>query len=457
MNFLGDFSRWTFDPRKRFTRVLEQQGRARIDADGNEQSAIFLHHLRALAEDIGGPYFGPMGDTGFRISPVVDNGLLADLTIHPGVYYAHGVRCENRQEALRYTGQPGVSAKDLAPWGRYLVYLEAWERHVSYIEDPGIREVALGGADTAVRAELAWQVRIRAGWELEFEETRTLSHQALTRALRDLGRRSVARLAARAGMDQEPGEDPCEQPAEAGYRGPENQLYRVEIHRGGDANQATFKWSRDNGLTFPVARRKGAVLTLANLGRDARMTLEPADWVEVLDDRSERLVEPPDLVQVVEVDPERYQVILDKEPGDNIGSDPALHPRLRRWNHRAGEPEEGGAELQGGAVRIREGDDETAWIELEDGIGIRFQSPGDEGGPTVYRPGDYWWIPARTATGDVEWPTAGDGAPAALEPHGVERFYAPLAIVERDEGGMVVLRDTRWVLDIPRRAPDERG
>ena len=31
----GDFSKWSFDPAKNFTGVLEQQGRVRIDQDGN--------------------------------------------------------------------------------------------------------------------------------------------------------------------------------------------------------------------------------------------------------------------------------------------------------------------------------------------------------------------------------------------------------------------------------------
>jgi hypothetical protein len=49
-----------------------------------------------------------------------------------------------------------------------------------------------------------------------------------------------------------------------------------------------------------------------------------------------------------------------------------------------------------------------------------------------YRTGDYWLIPARTATGDVEWP--GDvGDPEAQPPHGIDQHYAPLAIVENGE------------------------
>src|SRR5262249_39626056 len=52
-------------------------------------------------------------------------------------------------------------------------------------------------------------------------------------------------------------DDPCLIAAEARFRGLENQLYRVEVHRGGlpatDATSATFKWSRENGsVIFPI-------------------------------------------------------------------------------------------------------------------------------------------------------------------------------------------------------------
>jgi len=41
--------------------------------------------------------------------------------------------------------------------------------------------------------------------------------------------------------------DPCVLPPSGGYRGEENQTYRVEIHDGGVLGKATFKWSRVNG------------------------------------------------------------------------------------------------------------------------------------------------------------------------------------------------------------------
>ena len=43
-----------------------------------------------------------------------------------------------------------------------MVYLDVWERHVTSLQEKGIREVALGinEPDTAARAQVVWQVKI---------------------------------------------------------------------------------------------------------------------------------------------------------------------------------------------------------------------------------------------------------------------------------------------------------
>jgi hypothetical protein len=47
-----------------------------------------------------------------------------------------------------------------------------------------------------------------------------------------------------------------------------------------------------------------------------------------------------------------------------------------------------------------------------------------------YRPGDYWLIPARVATGAIEWPPAEQaGRMSLVAPSGVLHHYAPLAFV----------------------------
>jgi hypothetical protein len=55
-------------------------------------------------------------------------------------------------------------------------------------------------------------------------------------------------------------------------------------------------------------------------------------------------------------------------------------------------------------------------------------------------------IPARTTTGDVEWPRDKNG-PIALEPHGVEHHYAPLAyVILNDAGNIDKIVDLRRTL-----------
>ena len=48
-------------------------------------------------------------------------------------------------------------------------------------------------------------------------------------------------------FDEAPADDPCELPPIGGYRGLENQLYRVEVHDAGQpGGAATFKLSSEN-------------------------------------------------------------------------------------------------------------------------------------------------------------------------------------------------------------------
>jgi hypothetical protein len=93
----------------------------------------------------------------------------------------------------------------------------------------------------------------------------------------------------------------------------------------------------------------------------------------------------------------------------------------------------------------------TAWLDLEDGVQVQFTVPPDSTTPAAqFRTGDYWLIPARVATGDVEWPTenvpnpaAGQAAtaPVAMPPDGVTHHYAPLAMITVDDDEVTVNDD----------------
>ena len=44
--------------------------------------------------------------------------------------------------------------------GTYVVFLDVWQRDVTAIDDPHIREVALDGPDTTTRVKNVWQVHV---------------------------------------------------------------------------------------------------------------------------------------------------------------------------------------------------------------------------------------------------------------------------------------------------------
>lgn len=443
----GDFSDVKFDSRNHFSRVLKQQGRVQLESDDNEQTEIVLHYLRTFVDDLlRRPGISASCPTWLRDSFKIgganpsSSGVFGDLTIQPGHYYVDGILCELEQP-MNYTEQPDYPGATL-PAFPVLVFLDVWERFVSAAEDDSIREVALGGPDTAGRSRVVWQVRaatIRSGI-------------SCTDALKDVlaALEPVDRGLLRVQAGRETAEEtPCLVPPDAHYRGEENQLYRVEIHQGGVAwdgteggrtGAATFVWSRDNGSNaFPIASFEGDEVTLATLGRDTRTGLQEGDLVEVqyegfvLGDNLEptsppTLRNPPPLLEVKAIDRDAFRVTLE---GELEGVDDPLRETaklLRRWDRRPGAAADQTGLADDGSTFVVESDDpDEGWIELENGIEIQFAK---NAGAARYRSGDYWLIPARTAIGDVRWPrdTNGDLLPAP--PRGVEHHYAPLAIVD---------------------------
>src|SRR5882762_5661899 len=162
------------------------------------------------------------------------------------------------------------------------IYLDVWERAITYAEDDSIREVALGGPDTAARTKLVWQVKWQPATEDDGEPT-------CSTPMRPASRGWLQAMAKQTSKST----DPCIINPNASYNGPENQLYRVEINRGGTAGtvagtSATFKWSRENGsVIYPIARGGGTTkVVVESLGRDDRFGLVEGNLVEVQDDRS---------------------------------------------------------------------------------------------------------------------------------------------------------------------------
>ena len=431
----GDFTRRTFRHRDHYRAVLLQQGRVALDADWNEQVEIQDHLDETTTLDTIGRHGAPAGAAGMEIvsatGDITAGGCrAADLRISPGRYYVDGILCEN-DEPVPLATQPdlaGVSLPDRQ--GRYIAYLDVWAEHVTVLERPELREVALGGPDTATRSRTIWQVRLVRPQQLPqgcpAEDPPFTPSLAL-----QLPGGTPSRLRARAKAPvNEPG--PCVLPPTARYRRLENQLYRVEIRTGsGPGRTPTYMWSRENGsVAARLLTMTGNVLTIDAPGRDERLGFARNNWVEVTDTARVRRGQSGFLAQ------------LDEVLGTKLTA--------RRWLD--GQPVDG--ELTAGRV-VRRWDSDgqldvgAGWVGLEGGVEIEFDAGG------TYRTGDYWLIPARSASltgepvdpdlaGNVEWPRDGN-QPAFRPPVGIAHHYAPVALIELDGTGWRRLADCRRV------------
>ncbi len=399
----GDFSRSTFDKSKHYSGVLQQQGRVQVDADWNEFVAINAHRRRQLTRDLIGPCGGPIGSAGFAITPGSGNAL----TIGAGQYYVHGLLVENESDTA-LTAQPDLPAAAMpTAAGTYLAWLDVWERHLTALDDDHIREVALGGPDTATRSKVVWQVKLTP---VEAGNAQPTCASAFANWDTETAP-STGQLAARA----QPGEDsdnPCVIKPGAGYRRLENQLYRVEIHDPGADGTATFKWSRDNGtvVTRWIAQ-SGDELEVASIGRDAVLRFSTGDWVELIDDERDLGGLPGTLVKLVKAE----GTVLTIDPATATATTAIANfktnPKVRRWD------------MSDGPATVEAAGAGDTWLALEDGVEVQFQSG-------AYKTGDYWLIPARTATSDVEWPTdETTSKPLSERPMGIHHHYCRLALL----------------------------
>jgi hypothetical protein len=224
-----------------------------------------------------------------------------------------------------------------------------------------------------------------------------------------------------------PDQSLCQLPPSAGYQSLENQLYRVEIHRDNQgSNSPTFKWSRDNGsVVTGIESVSSNSVTVHDVGPDDALGFAGGQWVEIVDDANDLGGTPGGLFQIDSVDKASRIISLKTTPPT---IDPALHPKLRRWDQT-----DTGNLSEGVAIT---GD----WQALENGIQVQFSPNG------IFRTGDYWLIPARTATGEIEWPPYAipNINPEPQPPLGIKHHYSCLGLVQVDaNGGVSVTRDCR--------------
>jgi hypothetical protein len=160
---------------------------------------------------VGGLLGGTPHATRFAVSPVLDqDGSLSDFELRAQTFRLLEV-CWDTEASARPPIAPirRLDAEYTAhgPSASFLTYDDVWERLVTPIEDDQATQIALGGTDTTERTRIVQEVRL----------------------------------------------DQLNPRSEPGYRGLENQLYRVEAHDGAaGADSHGFTWSRGNGALVAV-------------------------------------------------------------------------------------------------------------------------------------------------------------------------------------------------------------
>jgi hypothetical protein len=375
----GDYSRVRFQPRKPFAAVLLQQGRVSTDSDWNEAEAIRDHARRMLVTDLLGQC-AFVGD-GYRLVAEKDR-----LTIRAGHAWVGGLLCELGADTNAASQLDCPSSSVPSRPGRYLAYLEVWQREVQAVEDETLSDAALSGADTTVRLATVAQVRFT-----RLRQRARASEGSVSAP--DTGTDATLRVTGR-------------------YGGLENRLYRIEVHAGGSV--PTFKWSRDNAsTTAAIESWTGSEIVL----RHRVPSLTVSDWLEIVDRASVLERRPGLFVRIASINDSRIEVV--NPPPEPVAE---VMPMVRRWQT---DPIPISAAGQSG---------------LEDGLHVAFNG-------ATFRSGDYWLFDARSADGSVTWPDA-TSAHGEQKPHGVAVQACPIALLHRDNLEWTVLEDLRGELRV---------
>jgi hypothetical protein len=453
-----DTSRYRFDPWKNYSGVVMEQGRVQLDSDWNEWLAQLNRRIQAGTLDTMGRAAYP-STTPFAFKISFDSS--GKLVIGPGRMYVDGLLAENHGNPatvswdpalaeMSNTPQPPTTTETGAlafvdqPWysklapnatlpgsGSYLAYLDVWTRAVDYLQDPALVESAVA-VDTTGRLQTVWQVGLA-----EVSAATTCGNSGSPWPAPSAGLLTVAPITTTPS-------GPCCLTNNTGYTGPENQHYRVEIHKKGPIGTATFKWSRDNASVETAVTGITAVtnsvlasasqLTVVSMGRDQVLGFRPGDWIEILDDELELAGLPGELHRIDTVDFAGRTITLDSPvsatsfPAPNNQTDPARHTRIRRWDQSGKVFQSDGTTLvadlgaSGSAGDIPIPAAGTA-ILLEYGITVAFDLNAAGG---EFNSGDFWTFAART-DGSLDLLTK-------AAPRGIHHHYIPLSVVDFSAG-----------------------
>ncbi len=286
----SDRARISYDKSRNYRSVVAQQGRVTLEADVNEAAWIASDALRLETIDIVGPVGTP--DNGYQVS-VSSSG--AEFVVGKGTLYLGGWRMK-LDHAVELNDQPDwqnqPAPSPVTTTTTDVVALLAIEQSVTAVEDQALREVALGGPDTAARMRLMQHfvevpVSSTTCAGAATQVAAILVEDGLSVNPKTLELQFDASLRVSFNPPPQP-VDPCCPPAQGGYLGADNQLVRVTVtDYDPGTKQGTLLWGWNNAsflyrAALVDAKASPQILTLSPSPIDTEHTPQPNQAIEVL-------------------------------------------------------------------------------------------------------------------------------------------------------------------------------
>ncbi|HEY3186908.1 MAG TPA: hypothetical protein VGJ70_05515, partial [Solirubrobacteraceae bacterium] len=388
---------------------------------------------------------GPAGsaDDGFKIENAGLNGTgEIDFDIAAGTLYLGGLRLEQfavekYSQQADWLLQPASARQAPGATRHDLVYIEAWQQPVEAVEDNELFEVALGGPDTSTRVRTMRRVRIAPGIAgpdcvAAFKALAQGWTAAHLGTVDEAGERVVDATLTVTFDDTGSSNDLCSPNIAGGYLGAENQAIRVQL-----VDATHFTWGFDNGA--PLYRVSVdadlETITLQTEPKDqahwplADQIVEILPWSAVLANR-EKLAERTGHLSRVKAsyDPNTHTLKLTTPLPAGFGT---------QWQTR---PDAGALGTPYYFLRVwYRGDDATSApsIPFVAGTAVALGHTGLLVTPqgTEFVTADHWIIAARPETPHRVVPWALE---VSRGPHGIRRFFTPLAVIRWTVAGVVV-------------------
>jgi len=422
----SDRARVSYDPQQQYRTVVMQQGRVTLEADWNESQQIQSEEARNETLDI----VGRTGtcDDGFRITQDL---AAPDFHIEAGTMYLGGERI-HLAPRTSYSEQPDWLSPDPpnpSPPADELIYLHLIEQEVSAVEDSDLKDVALGGPDTAQRTRILRRIERLAVPSLDCGEALKQAIQQWNAAGLDLlpkSLRLIPQAMLKVGFDPTgTAPDPCDPTVQGGFLGALNQLIRIQI-----SGSTSFLWGYDNAsFLYRVNVVDLSTLQLQSAPVDAFHQPRAQQAVEIILptarlNNGEYVAAGSGLVQTLlaAYDPQTQQIKLPTPlPSSFQSANPPPRVYLRVWEQELTFTPNVPIDLGTTGVQVT----------LQPGTGGAFHV------------GDFWHFAVRPGAGQTVYP---ERYVSAFQPaEGPRQWVCPLAVITWpvNVGGTAIVQDCR--------------